>query len=177
MEGRNPQPSHEQAKLSVRIPNLLSRKHVAGIGENQRWRATWLVVSHPVPFNGVQHAHPAQIISTTRLGQRRFGISPMAQAVPTDPTVPQKVQQANQENTPEQPPKLPTLKPRAKRALNSCPLSLYLTVTGRDELWRSTTSNVQKSPHQISRTRDVNAGPCLANHIQATTTTTSQGSP
>ena len=51
----------------------------------------------------------------------------------------------------------------------------YLTVTGREERWRSTMSNVQRSPHQTSRremsTRDLLA---LPNHIQATTTALQQ---
>ena len=125
MEGRNPRPSHEQAKLSVRIPNLLLRKHVAGIektsdvvqpGWSSRTQHLSMASSMRIPHKSYQQ----RALASGDLGfpqwRKPYQQTPQSRKRCNKPT--RKIPPSSHRSY------LHTLKPGAKRALNSCPLSL-----------------------------------------------------
>ena len=123
--GRNLQPSHKQAKPSVRIPNLRLRKHVADVEKSSDGRQpSWLVCTqHPFSMtSSICIPHKSHQQCALAGGDFTNGASPTNR--PHDPA----------KGATSQPEKIPPsshrshmpLNPGAKPAPNSSPLSPFL---------------------------------------------------
>ena len=132
----------------MRIPNLLLRKHVAGVektsdGVQSGWSSR---TQHPLMASSMRIPHKSYQQGALAGGGMRF--PQWRKRYQQTPQSRKRCNKPTGENTPEQPPNLPymPLKPGAKarpKLVSPFP-PRHLTVTGREERRRSTTSNVQK---------------------------------